>query len=144
MNIQNNYKSNQPNFGIKVPVKTAIDVASGRFLRGAKVSYPAEKDLLSKLGNIDSNKLYTGEYATASRNMSKLIRERHPEINAATEKIGKECDIINKDRTFKPQDEVKISQKISQMLDNEANAIGKKEIDIEPMSLKELGLDLMA
>lgn len=141
MNIQQNYQPFKPSFGIKVPVKTAIEAASGRFLDDAKISYPRQKNLLSQLGNIDTNHLYAGEMADGLRNMSKVIRERHPEIKNASERINKECDVINQDRTFLPADEIIVREKISRMLNKEAEQIGKEEIDINPISLKDLGLD---
>ncbi|MCM1338544.1 MAG: hypothetical protein NC191_02605 [Muribaculaceae bacterium] len=138
------YSTKPVSFGMKIPVKTAIEAASGRFLRDAKIAHPAQLDLLSKLGSIDVRQLYLGEVADGLRNMSHLIRARHPEVASAAERINKECDIINQDRTFLPESEEIIKKQISQMLNGEAKKIGKKFIDISSMTLEELGLDKYA
>ncbi|MCM1265588.1 MAG: hypothetical protein NC200_05245 [Candidatus Gastranaerophilales bacterium] len=140
MNIQPTYQA-RPSFGVKVPVKTAIEAATGRFLDDGKIAYPRQRELLSQLSYLNINKLYTGEMADAMRNMSKVIRERHPELKAASERINKECDIINQDRTFLPADEIIVKEKIDKIWNKEAEQIGKDEIDIAPMSIKDLGLD---
>ncbi len=142
MNMQTNYQA-KPSFGIKVPTKTAIEAATGRFLEEGSIAHPRQSNLLAQLSPLDVNHLYTGEYVTAIRNMTKVIREKHPELKAASERINKECDIINIDRTFLPNDEIIVKEKNNKIWNKEAEQIGKEEIDIEPMTLKELGLDYL-
>ncbi len=141
MKIKNNISKSHPNFGIKVPIKTAVETASGRFLDNAKISYPRQTKLLSLLGNIDSTKLYTGEMAEGMRNMSLVIRKRYPEIAQAAKRISDFCDAYNMERTFLPEDEAIFCTKLKKEVNKETKALGIKEIDIEPISLKELGLD---
>ena len=141
MKIQSNYINYKPNFGIKVPTKVAIEAATGTFLENAKISYPRQTELLSTLGNLNTNKLYAGEMTVGLRNMSKVIYKRHPEIAASAERIKAFCNSYNAKRTFLPEDEAKFSKELYNIVQNEINTIGKNEIDIEPISLKELGLE---
>lgn len=141
MKIQNNHSDFRPNFGIKVSTKTAIEAATGCFLENAKISYPRQIKLLSQVGNINTNNLYVGEISEGLRNMSKVIRKRHPEIANAAEKIREFCQSYNLKRTFLPEDEVIFNKKLSQVVENEIKTINKKEINITPMSLEDLGLD---
>lgn len=141
MRIQNNYPNFHPNFGIKVPTKVAVEAATGRFLENAKISYPRQNELLSKLGNIDTKKLYAGELSEGLRNMRLVIREKHPDVAAAAERIGAFCDSYNMERTFLLEDEAIFSKNLKDFVNQEVKNLGKKEIDIEPISLKNLGLD---
>ena len=78
------------------------------------------------------------------RNMKNLINKRHPNLALAAERISKACDEINKVRTFLPEDEKIVNEKIKQLLNDEVKIIGKKYIDIAPMTLEELALDKYA
>lgn len=133
--------SYQPSFGVKVPTKTVLSVATGRFLENAKTAYPAQMEMLQKVGNLSHEQLYSYQSAEALRNMGNIIRQRHPNIAKSAERINKECDALNRDRTFKPDDERKVIATINKVVGEEIKNIGKKEIDIAPMNLKELGYD---
>lgn len=133
--------SYQPSFGIKVPTKTVLSVATGRFLENAKTAHPAQMDMLQKVGNLSHEQLYSYQSAEALRNMGNIIKQRHPKVAQSAERISKECDILNRDRTFKPEDEKKVTATINRMVREEIKNIGQEEIDIAPMNLKELGYD---
>lgn len=133
--------SYSPSFGVKVPTKTVLSVATGRFLEEAKVAHPAQMDMLQKVGNLSHEQLYSYQSAEALRNMGNIIRHRHPDVAQSAERISKECDILNRDRTFLPDDEKKVTETINRVVGEEIKKIGKEEIDIEPMNLKELGYD---
>lgn len=141
MKIQSNYINYSPNFGIKVPTKVALEAATGTFLENAQISYPRQTKLLSRLGKLNTNKLYSGEMTNGLRNMSKVICKRHPEIATSAEKIKAFCNSYNMKRTFLPEDEARFSKELSDIVENEINTIGKNEINIEAISLKELGLE---
>ncbi len=126
-------------FGIKVPTRTALEAASGRFFDNSKISYKRQKNLLRKLGNIETRKLYTGELAEALRSMRNGIRKQHPELAIAADRIGKVCD--NFDRTFLTENEIQFNEILRTAINNEIKQINKTKIDIEPMALKDLGLD---
>ncbi len=128
-----------PSFGIKIPVRTALEAASGCFFDDAEKSYPRQMKLLAKLGNIEPMKLFTGEVAEAVRGMRNGIRVQHPELHSAAERINKECDSF--DRTFFPEDEIEFNKMLKNAINREVTKIGKKYINIEPFSLKDLGLD---
>lgn len=133
--------SYQPSFGVKVKTKTVLSVASGRFLEDARVAHPAQMDMLQKVGNLSHDQLYSYQSAEALRNMGNIIKQRHPKVAQSVERINKECDALNKDRTFLPDDEKKVTDTINRVVGEEIQKIGKEEIDIEPMNLKELGYD---
>lgn len=142
MKIQNNFSHNiHPSFGIKVNTKTALEAATNMFLDDCKISYPRQTKLLSELSSLDIKKLYSGEMAEGLRGMSKVIKNRHPEINESAARIKKECNALNMERTFLPEDEVIFKEKLDNIVNEELKKIGKREIDIEPISLKELGLE---
>ncbi len=134
-------KSYSPNFGVKIPTKTVLSVATGRFLENAKTAHPAQMDMLQKVGNLSHEQLYSYQSAEALRNMSHIIKQRHPDVALSAERINRECDILNRDRTFLPDDEKKVTETINRVVGEEIKKIGKEEIDIEPMNLKELGYD---
>lgn len=133
--------SYSPNFGVKIKTKTVLSVATGRFLEDAKVAYPAQMDMLQKVGNLSREQLYSYQSAEAMRNMGNIIKKRHPDVALSAERISRECDALNKDRTFLPDDEKKVTATIKRVVGEEIQKIGKEEIDIEPMNLKELGYD---
>lgn len=138
MRIQNNFNNN-PNFGIKVPVRTALEAASGRFFDDGRIANPRQMKLLAKLGNIEPMKLYSGEVVEALRGMRNGIRKQYPELELAVDRIHNKCDSF--DRTFLPEDERKFKQIMKNAIDEEIQKLGKKHIDIKPFSLKDLGLD---
>ncbi|MBD5402784.1 hypothetical protein HDR58_08300 [bacterium] len=128
-------------FGIKVPTKSVLEAACGMFLDDAKTSYPARLNLLSKLGNVDTNKLYSNQVVDSFNNLSKVIKRRYPEIADAAERITDYCKDINETRTFLPKDEIRINNLIKRKLSEEIRFIGSTEIDIAPISKKDLGLE---
>lgn len=128
-------------FGMKIPTKTAIEVASGCFLDNAKVSCPKQYKLLEEVSGLKVMDLYSGEVAEGLRNLSRILREKYPAIGDAAENIRKVCNEINKDRTFLPEDEKIINQKLKSIWNAEAKKIGTKTIEIKDISLEELGLD---
>ena len=128
-------------FGIKVPVKTAIEAASGTFLDDAKVSYPRQIGLLGQLSGLDTRKLYTGEVVEGFKGMRRVIKEKHPDIAESSERISKVCRLLNETRTFQAESEELISKVISNFLEYELSHFKNKEIDIDKIALKELGLD---
>lgn len=130
-----------PSFGVKIPTKTVLSVATGRFLENAKVAHPAQMDMLQKVGNLTHEQLYSYQSSEALRNMGNIIKQRHPNVAKSAERINKECDALNRDRTFKPDDERKVLATINRVVREEIRNIGKEEIDIAPMDLKELGYD---
>lgn len=133
--------SYQPTFGVKIPTKTVLSVATGRFLENAKVAHPAQMDMLQKVGNLNHEQLYSYQSTEALRNMGNIIKQRHPDVALSAERINRECDALNRDRTFLPDDEKKVTATIRRVVGEEIQKIGKEEIDIEPMNLKELGYD---
>lgn len=132
-------KITTPSFGIKIHTKTAIEAASGVFLEDAKISYPRQCKLFENLSGLQIKNLYAGEVATGMRNMSQILRQKHPELETATANIKRVCDEVNKDRTFLAKDEIIIKEKLKTALNKEADNIGES-IDIEPISLTELKL----
>ena len=140
MEIRNNFAyRNNPYFGIKVPVKTALEAASGRFFDEGKIANPRQLKLLENLGNIKPLELYSGEVAEALRNLRIGIRKQHPDLALAADRIGKTCDEF--DRTFLPEDEIKFNKLLQSTIKQEIENIGKNNIDIEPFSLKDLVLE---
>ena len=110
------------------------------FSTRAKIANPRQLKLLENLGNIKPLELYSGEVAEALRNLRIGIRKQHPDLALAADRIGKTCDEF--DRTFLPEDEIKIQQIITKHYKNKKiENIGKNNIDIEPFSLKDLGLE---
>ncbi|MDE6138270.1 MAG: hypothetical protein K2F57_02230, partial [Candidatus Gastranaerophilales bacterium] len=77
--------------------------------------------------------------ANAMKGMRHGIRKQHPDIAEAADRIGKMCDSF--DRTFLPEDEMKFNELFTKTINNEIKKLNKKEVDITPFSLKELGLD---
>lgn len=142
MEIKNIYGySQQQSFGIKIPTKIAIEAASGRFLENAKVSYPRQCKLLEQLSGLETIKLYSGEVATGFINLSRHLRENYPPLNTAADNIIKLCDEINKDRSFLTKDEITICKQLKTALSEEIKKIGSKVIQINKISLNELGLE---
>lgn len=138
MKIQNNFNNNQ-HFGIKVPIRTALEAASGSFFDDGRISNPRQMKLLAKLGNIEPMTLYSGEVAEALRGIKNGIRKQYPELELALDRIHNKCDSF--DRTFLPEDEIIFKQMMKTAIDEEIQKLGKKYIDIEPFSLKDLGLE---
>lgn len=127
--------------GVKVPTKTVLSVATGMFLENAKKAHPAQMDMLQKVGNLSREQVYSYQAAEALRNMGKLIKERHPDVAKSAERLNKECKKLNQNRTFLPEDEKVVLATIDRVVNEEIKTIGKQEIEIEPMNLKELGYD---
>lgn len=140
MKIQKSCEYNQT-FGIRVPTKTAIEAASGCFLENASISYPRQCKLLEKLSGLDTKKLYSGELGEGLKNLSRHLRDSYPELAEAAANIKKHCNLVNADRTFYPEDELKIIQGLRKLWNEEANKIEKKYIDIPKIPLRILGLD---
>lgn len=134
-------KTTPTSFGMKIPTKTAIEVASGCFLDNAKFSCPKQYKLLEQVSGLKVMDLYTGEVAEGLRNLSRILREKYPAIRDAASNIRKVCDKINEDRTFLPEDEKIINKTLKDIWNAEAKKIGTKTIEINDISLKELGLD---
>lgn len=72
--------SYSPNFGVKIKTKTVLSAATGRFLEDAKVAYPAQMDMLQKVGNLSREQLYSYQSTEAMRNMGNIIKKRHPDM----------------------------------------------------------------
>ncbi len=138
MQIQNTPPTS---FGMKIPIKTAIEVASGCFLDNAKISCPKQYQLLEQVSGLKVMDLYSGEVAEGLKNLSLILREKYPAIGEAVTNIRKVCNDINKERTFLPEDEKVINKKLKNIWNAEAKKIGTKTIEIDKISLKELGLD---
>ncbi len=133
--------SYSPSFGIKIPVKVAIESAAGCFLDDAKISYPRQNKLLEQLSGLDVNKMYTGQLVDGLRGVRNVIKERFPEIAHSAERIKILCDLLNENRMFEPEGETLIRRIISSFLDYEAKSLKVKNIELEKLSLKDLGLD---
>ncbi len=134
-------QTTSPAFGIKVPVKTAIEAASGCFLDSPTRSNERQLNLLGQLSGLNPMELYLGEVATGLINMSRHLKEKYPQLKQAANHIRKERAKIIKTRTFKPQEEREIAAKLKKLWNLEAKKFGVKELDIEPISLQTLGLD---
>ena len=133
--------SYSPSFGIKIPDKVAIESAAGCFLDDAKISYPRQNKLLEQLSGLDVNKMYTGQLVDGLRGVRNVIKERFPEIAHSAERIKILCDLLNENRMFEPEGETLIRRIISSFLDYEAKSLKVKNIELEKLSLKDLGLD---
>lgn len=133
--------SYSPSFGIKIPVKTAIEAATGSFLDDAEISNPRQTALFEQLSGLDTKKLYTGEFADGLRGVRKVICERFPEIAQSAQRIRQLCSLLNENRLFDNEGENLIKNIISNFLEYEAKNLKIKEIELEKLSLKELGLD---
>ena len=133
--------SNTQSFGMKIPTKTAIEVATGCYLDNARRSNRRQYKLLEKVSGLDIKNLYTGEVVTGLRNLSLYLKTNYPKLAAAADNIRKVCDEINANRTFFPEDELLILKKLAKVWNEEAKKIGTRSIDIEPLSLQQLGLD---
>lgn len=139
MNIQK-IDSNTQSFGMKIPTKTAIEVATGCYLDNAHRSSQRQYKLFSKVSGLDAMKLYSGEIATGLQNLSRHLKENYPKLAEAANNIRKVCDEINVNRTFLPESEREISKRLTKVWNDEAKKIGSRTIDIEPVSLQKLGL----
>lgn len=133
--------SYSPSFGIKIPVNVAIESATGCFFEDAKISNPRQNKLLEDLSGLDVNKMYTGQLVDGLRGVRNVIRERFPEIAHSADRIKILCDLLNENRMFDAKGETLIRRIISTFLYYEVKNLKIKEIELEKLSLKELGLD---
>lgn len=142
MKKESNMKVNNvsPSFGIKIPVKTAIESATGVFLEDAKISYPRQMDLFEQLSGLDTKKLYTGEVSEGFKGVSRVIKEKFPNIAFSADRISQLCKLLNETRFFDPEGEKLIAKILDNFVDYEINNLKIKEIDMDKIPLEDLGL----
>ena len=130
MKIQKTDYAN-PSFGIKIPIKDAVQAASARNLFGANDSINIEKNVIKKLTKINDEQMNDANFGQSVYKLSKILREKHPELKKAAQQIDNYCEENYYTMTKKA---------LSTFVNNVIKNTGKDSIDIAPLPAHKLGL----
>ena len=130
MKIQKTDYAN-PSFGIKIPIKDAVQAASARNLFGTNDSINIEKNVIRKLTNINETQMNEANFSKSVYRLSQILQKNHPELKKAAQQIDNYCE---KNYYTMTKDTLKAF----------AHAVikstGKDTIDIAPLPAHKLGI----
>lgn len=137
MLISFDLKSQQPQFGTKVPVKSLFETVSGRALQGENERKAEQIHLLTILPDrkLDLEKI---DINKAIKNLGQILRDMQPSLKILGEHINARCRELTHLRTCEKATEAKISEEIAKLVKEEEFNFGIKEIDIPKINANDL------
>ena len=125
-------------FGMKIPAKEALQAATARNLFGTDESIRLQKRVISKLTNYDVQSLEHAEFGRAVNKLIVVLREKHPVLDKIATKIDTLCANFY-DTLYPVKTQKEFNEDLNYVVTSGLKEIGK-EIDIEPVAAKTLGL----
>ena len=130
MKIQSANYAN-PSFGVRIPIKDAVQAASARNLFGTNNSINMERDVIKKLTRVNDEQLDNAHFGRTVFKLSEILREKHPVLKNAAQEIDDYCD-----KNFYTMTKENLENFVHNVIKNTS----KKSIDIEPLPAYKLGL----
>ncbi len=120
-----------PSFGIKIPIKDAVQAASARNLFGTNNSINIEKNVIRKLTNINDSQMDEANFGKSVYKLSKILQDNHPELKKAAEQIDNYCE-----KNYYTMTKDTLSAFVHAVI----KSTGKDSIDIAPLPAYKLGI----